>query len=255
MKHRSSLVVTVLSLVFGGALAGLTPAQQAALTTNTSGKPFFQSVALDSPQPRRMDFSVKSVGSVKGRVFSDEELAAAASSDDSFGISGVKVTLRSRDKGYENFAIEQYSDIGGSYTFQDLRPGNYTIEVDPNTLPTHFKALPQPVEVKVETLQSSTTEVVVTSPERVVMGTVFIDTDNDSQFKKGKDTPIAGAVISANGSIAVTDANGNYTLRGLPAGRIGMLVRSPRHDENTHVIFELSSRPELPRVVNVPMSR
>ena len=141
MNYCKSLVVTFLTLLFGGALAGLTPAQHAALTTNPSGNPFFQSVALNSLLPKQMDFSLKRVGSVKGRVFSDEELSAAANSGDSFGISGVKVTLRSRDKGFDNFAFEQYTDVEGSYIFLNLRPGNYTIEVDPNTLPTHFKSL------------------------------------------------------------------------------------------------------------------
>lgn len=168
---------------------------------------------------------------------------------------GVKVTPRSRDKGFENYVLEQFTDESGTYDFQDLRPGKYTIEIDPADLPAKFR--PQAVNdspVEVEPLKSSRLDIAVT-PQRAITGIVYIDKDGDARYKTGKDEPVSGALITVGGSIAVTGADGVYTLRDLPAGRISLLVHSPANSENTHVVLDLGTGPVTNRVVNIPVGR
>ena len=253
MTKREFLQISIclgLMLLAFGARAS---AQQAAMATNPSGKPFFQSVALKNGQKQRMDFSVRAVGSVKGRVFSDAE--AADENAEPQGIGGVKVSLRSQDKGFENFVIEKFTDESGAYNFEDLRPGKYSIEIDPANLPAKFRN-PDVADssVEVEPLQSSSINIPVV-PQRSIMGHVFLDVDGDGQYKAGKDVPVAGAMITIGGSLAVSDSNGAYALRELPSGRIGLLVRWPKTSATTHVVLDLGMGPVTNRVVNVPMSR
>lgn len=81
-RKSISLGISLLACV-GGAFA-----QQAAMATNPSGKPFFQSVALGTGQKKKMDFSVRAVGSVKGRVFNDADSDETSEPADSEGIAG-----------------------------------------------------------------------------------------------------------------------------------------------------------------------
>lgn len=248
-RRSICLGITLLACVSGAF------AQQAAMATNPSAKPFFQSVTLGAGQKKQMDFSVRAVGSVKGRVFNDAESGVASESTDSEGIAGVKVTLRSRDKGFENYVLEQFTDETGSYAFYDLRPGKYAIEIDPIDLPAKLRsqaANEEPVEV--EPSQSSVVHIAVT-PQRAITGIVFVDNDGDAMYKVGKDDPVGGALITVGGSLAVTAPDGTYTLRDLPGGRIGLLVHSPAKAENTHVVLDLGTGPVTNRVVNIPVGR
>jgi len=211
---------------------GAASAQQAALTTNLSGKPFFQSVALNTGQIQQMDFIVRSAGSVTGRVFADEELASAPGVDPQ-GIAGVRVTLRSRDAGFSSLVVEQFTDDSGTYDFQSLRPGKYTVEVDPANL---LIKIDIPVTV-----------------QRRISGTVFIDNDGDALYQPGIDTPVDGAQLVIEGRKATSDASGAYELRDLPPGRVELLVRRPEYSGTTHVRFDLFDRPATNRVINIPM--
>jgi len=254
MTKRESLFISIcfgLMLAFGANAS----AQQASMATNPSGKPFFKSIALKTAEKQKMDFSVRAVGSVKGRIFSDAEAALATEDAEPEGIGGVKVALRSQDAGFENFVIEQFTDESGAYNFENLRPGKYSIEIDPANLPARFRNPDvKDSSVEVAPMQSSNVNIPVIA-RRSITGNVFIDADGDGQYKPGKDTPVAGAMITIGGSLAVSDANGAYTLRDLPAGRIGLLVRWPKTSASTHVVLDLGTGPVTNRVVNVPMGR
>lgn len=249
MKYLKSSLPHLLSLLALTFLASSSDAQHAALATNPSGTPFFRSVVLDGPEKKTMDFSLRSRGAVKGRVFGDEE---AASPHNAAGISGVRVTLKSRDKGFENFKFEQFTDALGAYMFDNLWPGEYRIEIDPATLPSGYR---KAGAVSADPIEAPTSAELPKVVSGSISGVVFIDRDNDAQFRKGKDEPIAGAVVSAGGSVALTDASGRYTLSGVPTGRVGLLVRSPKHQENVHVVFDLAAGDAASRTVNIPLSR
>ena len=76
----------------------------------------YKSVVLDGEQKLSLDFTITALGSVTIQVLQKAPTGAAG---EPRGISGFKVRLRSRDRGY---------------TFECLRPGNYVIELDPADL-------------------------------------------------------------------------------------------------------------------------
>lgn len=102
--------------------------------TARGNTPTVQSATLENGRKQVLDFVVRIYGSVSGRIFLND----GPQSPNSTGISGVKVTLRSRDAGFENFRFEQFTDANGMYSFLDLRPGKYMIEIDPKYLPTDY---------------------------------------------------------------------------------------------------------------------
>jgi hypothetical protein len=124
---------------FSLACAGLVSGQQVSDRDASSGTPVSRTVALNSMRKQELNFVVLIEGSITGRIFDESEQADSQKTSLSRGISGVKVTLKSRDAGFERFMIEQFTDAYGMYDFQYLRPGKYTIEIDPLTLPSGYR--------------------------------------------------------------------------------------------------------------------
>lgn len=91
----------------------------------------YKSVVLDGEQKLSLDFTITALGSVTIQVLQKAPTGAAG---EPRGISGFKVRLRSRDRGYEKWHLDQLTDVEGVYTFECLRPGNYVIELDPADL-------------------------------------------------------------------------------------------------------------------------
>lgn len=92
---------------------------------NKIPQPQYKSVVLDGDQKLELDFDLAVLGSVTIQVVSKAPAAAEPK-----GIAGFKVRLRSKDLGFERWYLDQLTDAHGSYTFECLRPGKYTIELD-----------------------------------------------------------------------------------------------------------------------------
>jgi hypothetical protein len=144
---------------------------------------------------------------------------------------------------------------GGIYRFPQVRPGNYTLEVDPATLPANFRFPAQSSrEIRVEPLQEYYLYIPV-SAERAIAGIIFIDNDGDRQFNPRKDQTVEGAYVTANGRAAVSGVNGAYILRNLAAGKVQLHVRSPQGAESSSIVIELGAEPITKREVNIMMPR
>jgi SdrD B-like domain len=247
-KNLPAIICTGI-ILFAGAV--FSSAQQAALATNPSGKPFFQSVSLNTGEKQKMDFSVRAAGSVSGRVFNDAELTEPFTPH---GIAGVKVTLRSTNTDFQSFALEQLTDEIGSYKFLNLQPGKYSIVIDPADLPTNFHGPDvSHSTINVEASKISNLDLGVTA-RREIKGIVFIDKNGDGRYNYQKETPIKGASITVDGRFTTSDSNGAYILRDLPAGRTALLVSWPNTTENTHVVLDLADGPVTNRVIDIPKS-
>jgi hypothetical protein len=200
-------------------------------------------------------FDVKDLATLSGRLFGDDRQDGGTDSVASLTMADVKITLRLTDPRYSNFVREGFSDRDGTYSFEYLAPGTYTVQIDNATLPVGF----QKKEVNVSTVEIHPAENarhdMQLAPQRVVSGVVYVDNDGDARFRSGKDKPIQGALVTAEGHVSISDAQGVFELRGLPAGRIGMLVTPPDRSERTHVVLDLGSGPVTNRVVNVGVSR
>lgn len=111
-----------------------TPAPQLEQQPET---PLSRTITLNKGEKQEFDFTVSELGSITIRVYQDVTATTGEESTPP-GIGGVKVSIRSRDHGFEDWVIEQYTDTDGSYTFECLRPGKYKIEIDSSTLPKEF---------------------------------------------------------------------------------------------------------------------
>lgn len=240
---------------------GLASAQQSSMTIAPAGPEtapvntiYYRNVVLDHGQRPDSPFDVRAFGSLRGRVFNDADLTETSQTPNPQGIAGVKIILRSVDTGFASIVGGQISDAAGTYDFPNLRPGKYTIEVDPVSVPAKFRIpVVRVSQINVEASRCSYINVPIAA-QRSVTGIVFIDRDGDGRYKQGNDEPVEGAYITINGNLSVSDVKGWYILRDLPAGRIGLLVSLPKQNENTHVVFDLESGPVTKRIVNVPMN-
>jgi hypothetical protein len=137
MTHRligylfTGITATLLSF---GTIAAQTVADT---TTPQAETPVSQTVTLDKGPKQEIDFELTKLGSIIIKIYQDAQEAATTNQEDFMqpGIRGVKINLRSRDIGFENWVIEQYTDDAGTYTFDCLSPGKYKIEIDASTLP------------------------------------------------------------------------------------------------------------------------
>ncbi len=103
-----------------------------------AGPAFAQRVSHKSTaQVRRNErpaFNPATVGSVSGRIFDDAQGYVSPTK----GIGGTRVILRAVDQGSE--IIGNYiSDPDGAYNFQNIFPGEYTIEIDPVSIPARYR--------------------------------------------------------------------------------------------------------------------
>jgi archaellum component FlaG (FlaF/FlaG flagellin family) len=213
-------------------------------------------VSLSSGQTINVNFGVIDYGFVGGCIFNDTNLSGKAPSSNLHGLKNVLVRLRSSDVKPGGLAVESVTDSNGTYEFRNLRPGNYTLEIDAMTLPVNFR-LPAETSrtIAVLPLRGFYFDIPVAA-QRAVTGIVFIDRDGDGRFSPQKEEPVEGAtIISGNNSVAVSDSSGAYVLRNLPAGKIKLIARAPRGVESFSTIIELGVEPVTKREVNLVVQR
>lgn len=245
---RSPLCIVLSILFFNSILI----AQATADSNNTSQLPH---VALDPSTLIASSYNPPAIGTVSGRIFNDADPVGTTEEAAPKGISGIKITIRSTDPAYKHFLREEFSAEDGSFEFGALSPGKYTLQIDPATLPANYR-LPESLEstIEVEEYKDSRFQLAI-APHRSITGIVFIDRDGDGRYRKEKDEAVAGATIAVDGHILETDAEGSYSFRDLPPGRVAILIRHPKKEESTHLVLFLSAGPVNNRVVNIPISR
>jgi hypothetical protein len=213
-----------------------------------------QRVTISARQTAAASFGVSDFGFISGRVFNDANQTGEMPPNP-HGIKGVRIVLRSADMKSESILAEQTTDGSGTYRFANLRPGNYTLEIDPATLPPNFRFPAQTLhQIRVLPIRGFYLDIPVAA-QRAVAGIVFIDEDGDGKFDPQKDKPVEGAQIAGGGSFAVSDRSGAYILRNLAAGQIKLLVRSPQGAESSPVLLELGVEPVTKRAVNLAARR
>ena len=177
------------------------------------------------------------VGSIGDYVWMDTD-GDGVQDDDEVGIPNVTVILTD-ENGNQTTAT---TDENGLYKFQELPAGQYTITIDPNSLPT---GVGQTFDLD-GTLDHSTNVTLAEGQDKLdvdfgyqeqictgtIGKTVFNDLNGNGTQEAGE-TGIAGAVVNLVGagedgklgtaddiqySSQTTDANGNYQFINLPAG-------------------------------------
>jgi hypothetical protein len=210
-----------------------------------------QRVSLSARQTVNVSFGVNNYGSVTGRVFNDLLLTGELTAGEMPGVTGVRLSLRPVRPNATDVIRTATVDGRGTYSFRNLTPGSYTIEIDPTTLPPDFN-LPRQTswQVTVEPLQSFYVDIPLVA-QRAVSGVVFVDKDGDGKFDPQKDEAVEGARVLA-GRVEVTTAKGgSYMLRGLPAGRIEMHAISPWGTESRLLKITFGAAPDTQRAVHL----
>jgi hypothetical protein len=203
-----------------------------------------QTVLVGPRQTAVVAFGLSEFGSITGRVFNDLSLTGAADSQGAPGLRGLRVLLRGAG------AASLTTDASGLYEFRNLAPGSYMLEIDPASLPPGFRVparLSWPVTLS--PLQDLFIDIPVAA-QRAVSGVVFLDRDRDGRFDPAQDLPLAGARVTAGAAETVTDSNGSYLLRGLPAGRINLRVTRP-DGESRETTLDLGPDPTFLRGHNL----
>ena len=209
-----------------------------------------------APMPVLVEKSLTSkteLGSISGRVFNDAEIKGSQQSNTPLGIAGVRIILRTKDG--STIVANRLSSIAGLYDFAEIRPGQYSLEVDETSVPSNFRCVSVKVaSVIVEPAVRTGVDLPITA-RRTVKGIVFIDKNGDGRYQLGKEEPVEGTFITGSGRFAVSSKSGAYILNDLPAGRIALLISRPKQDVNTHVVLILGTGPVANRTVDVPVSR
>ncbi|MGE3468244.1 MAG: collagen binding domain-containing protein, partial [Pyrinomonadaceae bacterium] len=205
--------------------------------------PTEQTVGANGRQKLDVNFGVRDHGSMSGRVINDLGHSGGAQAENSPGLAGVKVTLRSADTGFGSFVLEQLTSADGAYLFPNLRPGKYLVEIDTATLPPNYN-IPGITgsSLVVQALQTSYYDISITA-QRAITGIVYIDQNGDGRYTDKVDDPVPGAFVSLHNSSATSGIDGAYILRNLPAGKANVIVRAPSGALTVSIVVELGAAP------------
>jgi hypothetical protein len=162
--------------------------------------------------------------------------------------AGIVVQLQDKDG---CLAGSQTMAPDGSFVFYDVPAGQYIVNVDSSTLPSKYRVIHAPV-AEVRTGKRTDAEVLVDA-RRSIRGQAYIDVNSDGRYSPGKDTPVAGAVVTAGRAFAVADTEGGFVLQDLPGGRTSLVVEWPHEQSRTHVVLDLGDGPVTNRVVNIAL--
>ncbi len=216
---------------------------------------------------KSLDYSVglymQGASGVKGRIFKDDNANGLIDTDEQ-GLKNVRVSLFTMKNEFINY---KNSDSDGCYSFDDLMPGRYYLEVSaPDsysltesaglTMGRASKFLEASHQTRVLLLNSD--EVLETVHAGFVAaaaipgnvhGQVWNDLDRDAQKETGED-PVNGMQVQLLGDhdfnmVALTDATGSFTFNNVPAGnyviRLGSYARSFSSSTAQQLLLTLES--------------
>ncbi len=210
-----------------------------------------QRVSLSARQKVNVSFGVTNYGSATGRIFNDLFLTGGQTAGELPGVTGVRISLRPVRPNATDLIRTATVDAGGTYSFRNLSPGSYTLEIDPTTLPPDF-SLPRRTswQLTVAPLQSSYLDIPLAA-QRAVSGVVFVDQDGDGKFDPQKDEALEGVRVMTGQVEVITGEGGSYMLRGLPAGKIEIRALSPWGTESRRVVIGFGAAPAVQRAVHL----
>ncbi len=188
------------------------------------------------------DFGYTGTGSIGDTIWNDVDGDGTQNGTEE-GLSNVDITLNADIDGDGNpdYTVTVTTDSNGNYVFENLPAGDYTITVDPGTLPTGMNPVADP-----DGGNDNTAAVTLVAGEDNVdqdfgynsgtgsIGdTIFFDEDGNGA-QNGTEGGLAGVSVTLVGDIngdgtvdtltAITDSNGKYLFENLAAGNYTVTV-------------------------------
>jgi hypothetical protein len=171
------------------------------------------SVDLSSLRTAEADFGIINFSRVQGNVFNDY-LVNSDRQPDAPPVPGVRLVLTSGES-----SRDVITGGSGDFEFDELDPGEYTLALDPATIPPNFVG-PSTAHVLHIEPNSTLVEDFPLQALRSISGQVLLKTTPDAKAGGPQVVlqPVAGAKISLAGRVVTTDEQGRFVLRNLPAG-------------------------------------
>jgi hypothetical protein len=169
--------------------------------------PIERDLRLYEHRIEQVNFGVVNFSRLIGAVFNDYALDGVRQAD-ALGLRKVALTI-------EGQGVDRRiaTDGAGEFEVDDLAPGSYRISIDLATLPANYE--PAVATVAVDLAPSSTTTVsMAVRALRSIAGGVFLRASNGSLI------PLRGIRVRAHASEALTDDDGRFMIRNLPAGEL-----------------------------------
>jgi hypothetical protein len=181
-----------------------------------------------------VNFGVVDFARLVGSVFNDLRFEGKRQPD-SIGMPEVRLTL---DDGKQKRPIVTEN---GDFELVDLSPGDYIVSVDTSTVPANYISPKDSYPVRVGPISTTLLDVPLRAL-RSIAGHVYLKVpQNGPPAASNKQAapqapgnapaspaftlvPLAGIHLRAADSTAVTDPNGNFLLRDLPAGDLTVSV-------------------------------
>jgi hypothetical protein len=155
------------------------------------------------------DFGIVNFSRLMGAVFND------------YAQNGVRQAdaLGLRDTGLviEGNGVERHlvTDGAGEFEIDDLPPGRYRLSLDTATLPPNYEPSAPFVDVEVAASSTATVSLPVRAL-RSIAGRVYLRAAGPGTGP----IPLRGVKVTAHTAVAVTDDEGRFILRNLPAGEV-----------------------------------
>ena len=164
-------------------------------------------------------------GHIEGRLFVDDDDDRKYDPSE-YGYSVPQVELLDD----EGTIVDTVACDSGLFRFRGVRAGTWTIRLDLADLPPGVVPLSPLEQTLTLAAGTTTTAEFPLRAMRSVAGTVWVDTNNSGAYDPA-DYPAPGVWVHLdNGSVARTNANGEYLFRDLDAGRYRAWVRGGKRD-------------------------
>lgn len=163
------------------------------------------------------NFGVLDFARVMGNVYNDLRFEGHRQTD-SRGMQDIQLLL---DDGKQ--VRKAFTSGSGDFEIDDVPPGDYRMTIDASTLPANYITPVDTFSVHV-TPVSTVVQDVAMRALRSISGRVLLRVSKNAAAEGNNLVPVAGVEISANHVVAKTDANGNFLLRNLPAGKLTVTI-------------------------------
>ena len=190
-----------------------------------------------------VNFGILDFARVMGNVYNDLRFENRRQPD-SLGMQDIELTL---DNGRE---VRRIQTLGsGDFELNNVPPGDYKLSLDAASIPPNYQAPVDSVSVHVSPVATVVQEIPLRAL-RSISGRVLLrvnpagdsgKTVSAKSSRQGSNAqsgaqelpftlqPVSGVQIVAGPGTAVTDKDGNFLLRNLPAGELNVTIRPVRN--------------------------